>query len=68
MSILVSGSLAYDHSMNFHGSFKDHIMPENLHILNVAFGADGLVRGFGGTDGNIAYNINLLGSEPILRK
>ncbi len=66
MSILVSGSLVYDHIMNFHGSFKDHIMPENLHILNVAFGVDGLVRGWGGTAGNIAYNIKLLGGDPIL--
>jgi adenosine kinase len=66
MPILVSGSLVYDHIMDFHGSFKDHIMPENLHILNVAFGVDGLVRGWGGTGGNIAYNINLLGGTPIL--
>jgi len=62
--ILVSGSLAYDYVMNFPDSFKKHIMPDQLHILNVCFMIDRLDKGWGGTAGNIAYNFNLLGLEP----
>lgn len=66
MSILVSGSLAYDHIMNFPDSFKNHIMPEKIHILNVCFVVDKLERSWGGTGGNIAYTIKKLGGDPIL--
>lgn len=66
MSILISGSLAYDHIMDFPGSFKDHIMPENLHILNVSFGLEGLRRTWGGTAGNISYTMKLMGGDPII--
>ncbi|MEK7680963.1 MAG: carbohydrate kinase family protein [Patescibacteria group bacterium] len=66
MSVLVSGSLVYDNIMNFPDSFKNHIMPENIHILNVCFIIDQLERSWGGTAGNIAYTINLLGADPIL--
>ncbi len=66
MSILVSGSLAYDFIMNFPDSFKNHIMPENIHILNVCFMVDELRRSWGGTAGNIAYTMNLLGGEPLI--
>lgn len=66
MSILVSGSLAYDHIMNFPDSFKNHIMPEQLHILNVCFMVDKLNRNWGGTAGNIAFTIKLLGQEPTI--
>lgn len=66
MSIFVSGALAYDRIMDFPGSFKDHIMPENIHILNVSFGVEKLVQSFGGTAGNIAFNIKLLGGDPII--
>ncbi len=66
MSILVSGSLAYDFIMNFPDSFKNHIMPENIHILNVCFMVDELRRSWGGTAGNIGYTMNLLGSEPLI--
>lgn len=66
MSILVSGSLAYDHIMNFPDSFKNHIMPEQLHILNVCFVVDKLNRNWGGTAGNIAFTVKLLGGEPII--
>jgi len=66
MSILVSGSLVYDNIMNFPDSFKNHIMPEQIHILNVCFSVDRLERSWGGTAGNIAYTIKLLGEEPIL--
>ena len=64
MLILISGSLAYDRIMNFPGRFEDHILPEKLHILNVSFEVGGLTEQFGGTAGNIAYNLALLGEAP----
>lgn len=66
MSIIVSGSLAYDYIMNFPDSFKNHILPEQLHILSVSFVVNKLERRLGGTAGNIAYTIKLLGSDPTL--
>jgi len=66
MRILVSGSLAYDRIMSFPGSFADHILPDKIHILNVCFVLDGLEVKFGGTAGNIAYNLKLLGEEPTI--
>lgn len=66
MPILVSGSLCYDHIMNFPDSFKNHIMPSQIHILNVCFMVDKVERSWGGTGGNIAYTMKLLGGEPIL--
>lgn len=64
MSILVSGSLAYDHIMNFHDRFKDHILPEQIHILSVSFVVNNLKKEFGGCAGNIGYTIKLLGGNP----
>ncbi|MCL2075145.1 MAG: carbohydrate kinase family protein [Betaproteobacteria bacterium] len=61
---LISGSLAYDSIMVFPGRFKDHILPEQIHILNVAFQVPEMRREFGGCAGNIAYNLNLLGGSP----
>src|SRR5512139_1493516 len=66
MRILVSGSLAYDRIMNFPGRFVDHILPEKIHILNVCFMVNGLTERFGGTAGNIAYNLALLGENPVI--
>lgn len=66
MSILISGSLAYDYIMNFPDSFKNHILPDKIHILNVSFVVDKLKREFGGTAGNIAYTTKLLGGDPII--
>jgi len=66
MAILVSGSLVYDHIMNFPDSFKNHILPDQIHILNVCFMVDRLERSWGGTGGNIAFNIKSLGADPIL--
>jgi len=63
MSALICGSLAYDTIMVFHDRFKNHILPEQVHILNVAFLVPELRREFGGCAGNIAYNLNLLGGE-----
>ena len=66
MSILVCGSIAYDTIMVFQDRFRDHILPEQLHILNVAFLVPTLRREFGGTAGNIAYNLKLLGEDPSI--
>ena len=66
MRIFVSGSLAYDRIMDFPGRFVDHILPEKIHILNVCFMVNGLTERFGGTAGNIAYNLALLGEKPII--
>ncbi|MFN7887487.1 MAG: carbohydrate kinase family protein [Betaproteobacteria bacterium] len=65
MSTLICGSIAYDSIMVFEGRFKDHILPEQVHILNVAFLVPQLRREFGGCAGNIAYNLKLLGGEPL---
>lgn len=64
MNILISGSLAYDRIMDFPGKFADHILPEKIHILNVCFTVNGLLERFGGTAGNIAYTLSLLGERP----
>lgn len=66
MSILVSGSLVYDNIMNFPDSFKNHILPDQVHILNVCFMVDRIERSWGGTGGNIAFGMKMLGADPIL--
>jgi adenosine kinase len=66
MRTLICGSLAYDTIMVFEGRFKDQILPDQVHILNVAFLVPALRREFGGTAGNIAYNLDLLGGTPII--
>lgn len=66
MQILVSGSLAYDRIMDFPERFSDHILPDKIHILNVCFMVNGLKEQFGGTAGNIAYNLALLGERPLI--
>lgn len=60
MSVIVCGSLAYDTIMVFHDRFKHHILPEQMHILNVSFQVPVMRREFGGCAGNIAYNLKLL--------
>ena len=64
MDIIVSGSLAYDRIMDFSGYFSDHILPEKMHVLNVCFTVNGMTEKFGGTAGNIAYALTLLGEKP----
>ena len=66
MPIIVSGSLVYDPIMDFPDRFKNHILPDNIHILNVCFTVEKLGKSKGGTAGNIAYNIKLLGADPII--
>jgi len=65
MSALVCGSIAFDTIMVFHDRFKHHILPEQVHILNVSFLVPELRREFGGCAGNIAYNLHLLGGEGM---
>jgi adenosine kinase len=66
MQLYISGSVALDRIMNFPGKFADHILPDKIHILNVCFLVDGLSEYFGGTAGNIAYNLALLGEKPTI--
>ena len=65
MPILICGSLAYDHIMVFKGRFKHHILPDKVDRLSVAFLAPELRKEFGGCAGNIAYNLKLLGGDPL---
>ncbi|HEX5638418.1 MAG TPA: carbohydrate kinase family protein [Burkholderiaceae bacterium] len=65
MSTLICGSIAYDSIMVFEGRFADHILPHQVHILNVSFLVPDMRREFGGCAGNISYNLKLLGGEPL---
>ncbi|MCF6324087.1 MAG: carbohydrate kinase family protein [Gammaproteobacteria bacterium] len=65
MSALICGSYAYDTIMVFHDKFKNHILPDKVHMLNVSFLVPDMRREFGGCAGNIAYNLKLLGAEPL---
>ena len=66
MSILVTGSIAFDTIMVFPDRFRNHLLPEQLHILNVCFLTPEIRREYGGTAGNIAYNLKLLGEDPLV--
>jgi len=66
MHTLICGSLAYDTIMVFKDRFKHHILPEQIHILNVAFLVPDMRREYGGCAGNIAYNLRLLGGAPLI--
>jgi adenosine kinase len=66
MNIIVSGSLAYDRIMDFPGYFSDHILPDKIHALNVCFQVNGMKEKYGGTAGNIAYALTLMGEKPVI--
>ena len=66
MSTLICGSIAYDNIMVFKDRFKDCILPDQIHILNVCFLVPDIRRVFGGCAGNIAYNLKLLGGDPLI--
>ena len=66
MNTLICGSLAYDTIMVFKDHFKNHILPEQIHILNVSFLVPDMRREYGGCAGNIAYNLKMLGNEPLV--
>ena len=64
MTALICGSYAYDTVMTFPDKFKNHILPDKVHMLNVSFLVPTMRREFGGCAGNIAYNLKLLGGDP----
>ena len=66
MQTLICGSLAFDTIMVFQDSFKNHILPDQIHKLSVAFYVPEMRREFGGTAGNIAYNLQLLEGKPLM--
>jgi adenosine kinase len=66
MHTLICGSMAYDTIMVFKDQFKKHILPEQIHILNVAFLVPEMRREYGGCAGNIAYNLEMLGGHPLI--
>jgi adenosine kinase len=65
-SVLISGSIAYDRIMKFPGRFKEHFHADKMHVLSVSFVVNTLEESFGGTAGNIAYSLALLGGKPII--
>jgi adenosine kinase len=65
MTALICGSYAYDTIMVFQDQFKNHILPNKIHMLNVSFLVPDMRREFGGCAGNIAYNLNLLGGNVL---
>jgi len=66
MHTLICGSIAYDNIMVFHDHFKNHILPDKIHILNVSFLVPDMRREFGGCAGNIAYSLEMLGGSPLI--
>ncbi len=66
MRTLICGSIAYDNIMVFPDHFKNHILPEKIHVLNVAFLVPDMRREFGGCASNIAYNLKMLGGNPLM--
>ena len=66
MRTLIFGSLAFDSIMVFQDHFKNHILPDKIHMLNVSFLVPEMRREYGGCAGNIAYNLKLLGGEPVI--
>ncbi len=66
MRTLICGSIAYDNIMVFPDHFKNHILPDKIHVLNVAFLVPEMRREFGGCASNIAYNLKMLGGEPVM--
>jgi adenosine kinase len=66
MTSLICGSLAFDSIMSFGGRFSEALLADQLHKINVAFLVPEMRREFGGCAGNIAYNLKLLGGEPLI--
>lgn len=64
-SVLICGSVAFDTIAVFEGRFKEHILPDRIHALSVSFLVPQMRREFGGCAGNIAYNLKLLGGQPL---
>jgi len=66
VSALICGSMAYDNIMVFQGRFQEHILPDQIHILNVSFLVPEMRQEFGGCAGNIAFNLRMLGEDPMI--
>jgi len=66
MASLICGSVAYDTIMTFAGRFREHILPDQIHMLNVSFLVPDMRREFGGCAGNIAYSLKMLGGDPVV--
>jgi adenosine kinase len=66
MTVLICGSMAFDTVMVFDGRFKEHILPDRIHMLSVSFLVPQLRRNYGGVAGNIAYNLKLLGQDSLI--
>ena len=66
MRILICGSMAFDTIMVFGDRFRNHILPDKIHMLNICFFVPEMRREFGGTAGNIAYNLKLLEGNPVI--
>jgi adenosine kinase len=66
MTIVCTGSIAYDYLMSFPGYFRDHILPDRLDTISLSFLVDSMVKQRGGTAPNIAYTLALLGESPMV--
>ncbi len=66
MNCIVIGSLGFDYIMDFPGKFSDRIMMDKTHKISLSFLVDKLNKQFGGTAGNIAYSLKLLGVDPFI--
>lgn len=66
MNVVVTGSLSFDYIMDFSGRFADRIMPDKIHKISLSFLVETLNKQFGGTAGNIAYTLKLLGIDPTI--
>jgi adenosine kinase len=66
MTIVVTGSVAFDYIMSFPGRFADHILPDKLDRISLSFLVDDMIRVYGGCGPNIAYSLALLGERPVL--
>src|ERR1044072_6186532 len=66
MSIVVTGSIAFDYLMSFPGKFTEHLMPEHLQRVSLSFLVDSMDKRRGGCGPNIAYTLALLGERPLL--
>ena len=66
MNVIVTGTLGFDYIMDFPGRFADRIMPDKLHQISLSFLVDKLTKQYGGTAGNIAYTLKLLGVTPYI--
>ncbi|MCX6794039.1 MAG: PfkB family carbohydrate kinase, partial [Candidatus Gottesmanbacteria bacterium] len=66
MNVVVTGSLSFDYIMDFPGRFADRIMPDKIHKISLSFLVETLNKQFGGTAGNIAYSLKLLGIDPTI--